>query len=517
MSKEELPSLSNVLSINPYKNSYASSISNFLNEIESPIYNKEQYVISYLNTKNFINSHIDISKNIPDEDLYDAIYNKTYDELGLDQAIMYEIQYIETFNNYDEDNRSFHVFIIDPSVIEDVFNDIIQKVKYIDYITPSPLLIKALYSKNIIEDSGIHCFIYFQENDTFITIYNERNFIYTKSINYSFLQMHERFCEILGEIIEYDEFISILSNEDLKTTTSKYKIDIIKLYKEVFVNINEILTYVKRALDIEKIERIYIDTQLNFLTNLDEMAEVELGIESYSFNFNYGFENTQNSVDHLHSLMHIYTTLMDNEKYLCNFSTYHRPAKFLKRDSGKALLIAAASLLIAFIYPISFWTLEYAQSLQYRLLEDEYTTLHNLKLAREATIKESEEEKEKLSKLLSFEEQDYIDKKNTLIKIHEVKVDYPMKADLLHLLTKDLNRYMVRIESAIYSQAEKKEKSSALKELRLGLVSSDDKRITDLIKYLTDTYEGKFHFSIEKISYEEKTKLFFGELKVNLL
>ncbi|MCK9454816.1 MAG: hypothetical protein WCY51_02535 [Sulfurimonas sp.] len=518
MSKKEQHAFSNVLSINPYKGAYVSAVSNFLNETTSATYSKEQYVISYLNTKSFINSHISVSKNIPEEDLYDAIYNKAYDELGLDQAIMYQLQYIETFDALEEENRSFHVFIIDPMVVDDVFKDVVEKVKYVDYILPSPLLYKSLYSKDLIESSGVHCFVYFQENDTFITIYNEKNFIYTKSINYSFLQMHERFCEIYGELVEYEDFINFLSNEDLKTTENIYKSHIIKLYKEIFSNINDILTYVKRALDIEKIECVYIDTQLKSLTKLDEMAEVELSIKSSSFNFDYGFESDDHYVDHFHSLMYIYTTLPQEDKYECNFTTYFRPPSFTKRASGRAILLAAASLVLAFLYPASYWTLTYAQSLQHKLLEDEYKSVHNIKVTREATVKNREADKTKVSTLLAAEENEYIDKKNTLIKIHDVKVNYPMKAELIHRLTKDLNRYSVKIESAFYSEAKESEKSSSLiKELKLGLVSSNDKKITDLIKYLTKVYEGKFHFSIAEISYENESKLYFGELKVSLL
>jgi hypothetical protein len=517
MSKKKKHSFSSVLSINPYKGTYVSSISNFLNKITSPTYNKEQYVVSYLNTKSFINSHISVSKNIPDDDLYDAIYNKAYDELGLDQAIMYQIEYIETFNNLDEENRNFHVFIIDPAVIDDVFKNVVEKVKYIDYIIPSPLLLKSLYSKEIIESSGVHCFIYFQENDTFITIYNEKNFIYTKSINYSFLQMHERFCELHGEMIEYEDFINFLKNEDLKTTESVYKTDVIRLYKEIFTNINDILTYVKRALDINKIDCIYIDSQLASVTKLDEISEVELSIKSNNFNFDYGFEKSENNIDHLHSLMHLYTTLSEKERYECNFTTYHRPPKFIKRESGRAILLSAAALVLAFLYPATYWTLTYAQSLQYKLLEEEYKNVHNIKVTREATIKSREAEKEKVSKLLAQEEQEYIEKKNTLIKIHDVKVNYPMKAGLIYKLTKDLNRYDVRLESAFYTESNKHNKDDKTKELKLKLVSSNDKKITDLIKYLTKIYEGKFYFWIDEISYEEKTKLYFGELKVNLL
>jgi len=517
MSKKEKHSFSGVLSVNPYKNSYVSAVSSFLSETTSPVYNKNQYVVSYLNTKGFINSHISISKNIPDEDLYDAVYNKTYDELGLDQAVSYQIQYIETFNNIDEDNRNFHVFIIDPIVIEDVFKTTVEKIKYIDYIIPSPLLLKSLYSKEIIEDSGVHCFIYFQENDTFLTIYNEKDFVYTKSINYSFLQMHERFCELFGEMVVYEDFINFLTHENLKTTESEYKTPLIKLYKEIFANINDILTYVKRALDIDKIECVYIDTQLPSITKLDEMAEVELSVKSSSFNFDYGFESSDSHIGHLHYLMHLYTTLSEEERYSCNFTTYHRPPMFTKRESGRVILLAAASLVAAFIYPVSYWTLTYAQSLQYKLLHEEYNTIHNVKITREATLKNREADKEKISKLLAFEKQEYIEKKNTLIKIHDVKVNYPMKAALLYKFTKDLNRYRVKIESAAYSDNNETDRVDNAKELTFNLVSSNDKKITGLIKYLTKTYEDKFHFFLDEISYKKESKLYFAELKVNLL
>lgn len=514
MSNQEQHSFSSIVSVNPYKNTYVNAVSSFLNETSSPSYAKNQYTTSYINSKGFLNSQITISKNIPEEDLYDAIFNKVYDEVGLDQTITYYIQYIEIFDAFDEEDRTFHVFIVDPIVIEDVFKDPVEKIKYIDNITPSPLLLKALYAKNIIDDNGVHCFIYFQENDTFISIYNEQEFIYTKSINYSFIQMHERFCEIFGEQVEYEDFLNFLSTENLKTSNSPYKHSIIKLYKEIFSNINDILTYVKRALDIEKIDTIYIDSQVPIVTKLDEMAEVELSITSTTFDFDYGFESDDDNIDHLHMLMHLCTTLPKEDIYHCNFSTYHRPPKFVQRDSGRVIILAIAALILSFVYPVSYWTLTYAQNLQYTLLEEEYREIHNIKITREATIKNKLADKAKVSKLLDNEKEEYRNKKNTLIKIHDVKVNYPMKANLLYKLTKDLNRYKVKLETIVYDEDAKDDPT---KHLKLGLVSSKDKKITDLIKYLTKTYEDKFHFSLEKISYEEDTKLYFSEVKVNLL
>lgn len=536
MSKKPEHSFSSVLSINPYKNVCLSGISSFLSETSSPEYKKDQYVLSYLNTQGFINAQVSITKNIPEEDLYDAINNKIYDELGLDQAVMYQVQFIELFNNLDEDNRTFHVFIVDPLTLTQTYQSVIEKVKYIDTIVPAPLLLKSLYSKEIIEGSGVHCFIYFQENDTFVTVYNEKEFLYTKSIKFSFLQMHERFCELYGERVEYEDFLHFIQKENLKETLSDYKEYIIKLYKEIFSNINDIVTYVKRAFEVDKIEHVYIGSQIATLTKLDEMAEAELGLKCSDFSFDYGYESNDSYIDQLHALMHLYAALDDNEKYQCNFSIYHRPPKFTQRESGKLIMLVAASLLIAFLYPSIYWSLAYAQSFQYEILEEKYIEVHNIRTTREAIIKNKEAEKAKVAALLQSEQENYDEKKATLMKIHDVKVNYPMKAKLLNIFISDINLFKVQLEALSYydyleKPLEKETKQTKtvlqkqaniseekkLKTFVFHLVASSDKNITNLLEHYTKKFERKFKFSLEEIVYEDESKKYFAELKVELL
>ncbi len=509
--KEKQHSFASILSIDPYTDTYVRGVSSFLNGVDAPEYQKDQFAISYLNTQGFINSQISITKNIPEEDLLDAISNKVYDDLALDQAITYQIQFIETFNNLDEDNRYFHVFVVDPLIIDETYAATIEKIKYLDVIIPTPLLLKSLYTKEIIDTSGVHCFIYFQEDDAFVTVYNEKEYIYTKSIKYSFIQMHERFCELYGERIDYEEFMDFLTNANLKETSSDFKEYFIRLFKEIFANINDILTYIKRAFEIEKINHVYIGMQVASVTKLDELAEVELSIKSSNFEFDYGFETSDLYIDQLHSLMQLYTMLPPEEKYNCNFTTYFRPPKFTQRASGKLIILTAASFVLAFLYPVTYWSLTFAQSYQYDLLEQEYAEVHNIKITREATIKNREADKEKMLTLLNKEKQNYNDKKNTLIKIHDVKVNYPMKAKLLVLFTKDLNKFGVKVESLSYEQ------DDTGKTFHFDLVSSNDKKITNLVEYLTSKHEGKFHFSLNKIYYGEDSKKYFSALKVTLL
>jgi len=511
MSTSKQQSFRSVLSLNPYKGTYFSGLSSFISKTSSPSYSKEQFVISYLNTKDFINAQIEISKNIPEEDLFDAINSKVYDELALDQAVEYKVQYIEIFNILDEGNRHFHVFIVDPLDITGRFADSIEKIKYIDIIIPAPLLIKSIYAKDIIENNGVHCFIYIQENDAFVTIYKQQEFVYTKSIKFSLIDMHERFCELYGERIDYDYFVNFFSKESLKHSNSDYKPFFIRLYKELFSNINDILTYAKRAFEIEKFEHVYIGSQIETITQFHEMLEVELNIKSSEFNFDYGFEKNKEYVDQLHLMMQIYTTIPTDEKYECNFTPYERPPKFIKRESGKLIMLAFGSLVLAFAYPVTYWTLTYAQELQENLLQQDYNEVHITKVSRASTIKNRVKEKKKASKLLKEEKKEYREKKNTLIKIHKVKVDYPMKAKLLALFAKDLNKFQVNINAITYSQVNNQ------KILSLHLIANQDRKITQLVKYLTKNYEGKFNFNLKKITLNKKTNNYFSELKVTLL
>lgn len=511
MGQETKGTYSSVLSINPYTSSCVSYTSGFVENQKNPNFSKEQYVISRFDIKDIISSHISISKNIPEEDLFDAITTKAYDELGLDQAVEYTIKYIETFVNTDDENRGFYLFIVDPTQIDETFKAAVEKVKYIDLIVPTPLLIKTLYTKKIIEDAGVHCFIYFQENDTFITIYNEHEFIYTKSLKYSLLQMHERFCEIYGERVDYDSFIDFFKNHNLKETQSDYKQYFIKLYKEIFASINDIITYSKRAYDIDKIEHIYIGSELQTVTKLDEILEFELQIKSSNFEFDYGFENKDLYVPEIESLMMLYANLDEKDRYDCNFTQFPRPPKFIKRESGKLIMLTAASIVIAFIYPFTYWLLTYAQSFQYDILTQQYKEIHSVKSAREAIINDKEKEKKEAIAFLDKEKKEYIDKKNTLIKIHDIKINYPMKAKLLSILTQDLNLYDVKIDNITYTQKE------SVKKFKLNLVAPKDKQITSLIEHLTKKHENKFDFSIERIFFDEKNEKYFSELEIKLL
>ncbi len=510
MNLEKQQSFTSVLSVDPYKREYFKSISSHLEREVDPVYSKSQFVVSYLGAKSFISSLISVSKNIPEDDLSDIIENKVYEELALDMAISYKINYIETYNHADEANRFFHVFVVDPLNLDEDFANSVEDIKYIDQIIPVPLLLKTLYTKEILDSSGVQCFIYFQENDTFLTVYAESDFIYMKSLKFSLRELHERFCELLGEQTSFEMFSQILSNDGFATPNREFQQYFIKLFAETFLHVNDVITYVKRAFEIEKIDHIYIGSEIGIIAGLDEYSQTYLAIKSTEFNFNYGY-TTDGYINQLHALMHLYTTVPSVQRYECNFSLFHRPPPFAKRESGKLILLTSAALALGLLYPITNWSLSYAEAIRYQLLENDYQTIHDTKTTREATIKLKETQKIEADKVKKAQEDEYNNKKNTLIKIHEVKVDYPMKSKHLTYLTKDFNRYSVMLKNVHYNE------TNSSKTFVFSLTSTSDKKVTELLEYLTKTKTDKYKFSLEHIDFDEKEKNYISELKVNLL
>jgi hypothetical protein len=346
--------------------------------------------------------------------------------------------------------------------------------------------------------------------------------------------MHERFCELFGEKIDYDEFIEFLSKEDFKTSNSDFTKYYIRLYKEILSNISDIITYLKRAYEIDHIEKLYIGTQIETLTKFDEIAEAELSLRTQDFVFECGYENGNKHLDQLHNLMQLYTTVSHEDRYECNFSVYHRPPSFVKRDSGKLIILTLLAMVLAFAYPITYWSLNYASNLHYNKLKKDRQLLETKKSTKESIIKDRLAERKRIVSLLKDEQRAYKEKKDTLIKINEVNVNYKMKSKILALLVKDLNKFHVNISSMHYLQLSSKEllsfgihvdTASATDDLNIkttkvfvfDLVAKSDEQITKLIEYMTDIHDGQFIISIDKILYDKATKKYFSELKVIIL
>jgi hypothetical protein len=465
---------------------------------------KDTFTISYIPSKDIIFATIDISRNIPDSDLRDAIEIKVYDELGLDSTINYSITYLETETN-DTNNRIYNVFVIDAAVSNARLSEIKKHTKYVDYATGAPFLIQSLYKKAFIEPDGTDCFVYFQKEDAFLAIYRDGEYVYSKSLHYSLTQINEKFCELIGERIDDKDFEKLLTKDGPKGVNLDYQQHLMKLFGEIFLYINDILIYAKRSYSLESIDKIYIGSEVGVILGVEEYAQSYLGLETYDFNFNIAKNSKDWYIDQIQVMMILTAQFYFEEKDdSLNFSSFKRPPPLSQRPLGKLMGVLAASLVLSFSYPA--YQLGYSYFLQLKLSQQskEYKKL-NLKttaIKRElATLKKQEE---KLKKLLGKEQTKFNFRKKLLTQIYEKKISYPMKALILAEIFKISNRYHSKIKDVEFKDDK----------FTLDVQNRSDKKITEFIKSLTAL--NKYNINTEKIEKVDKKQMYISKITVGL-
>lgn len=503
------PVLSTVISANPFSREYYSGTSTQIESIVKPKFQKNQYAVSYLKTSSFLSTKIEISKNIDEEDRHDVIENKTYEELGLDLATEYKIDYFELEYEEDESNLVYYVFAVDPIDLKENFAPIVDEIKYIDQVYPVPLLLKSLFTKEIITTSGVDCFIYFSGDDAFLTLYRDGEFLYTKALNYTIEGLHEAFCEIYGERVEYENFKTLLIEEGLRTTNEENREYLIKLFNEMFTQINDVLVFAKRAYEIEEINRVYIGSSLGVVYGIDEYFQMTLGIETLNFDFEYGFETKEFYVDQIHQLLHLTSQLKAEERYPCNFTLFNRPPPFIQRESGRLLSLAAAAIILTSIYPL--FNVAYSLYADYEnsSLKRSKLQKHEEREIRQQQVQLHAKKRDELKVKIKTALQTQKAQKQVLEQIHKQKVDYRMKATAIASLTQDLNAYNVRLISLKYDDKLKGAFS-------LEMVASKEKYITDMVEKLTMSKSSLFEFSLDEISFDGSVEYYTCNLKVGL-
>jgi hypothetical protein len=504
-SSSESP-VKNIVTLNAYTGkSYA-----FKNDLFKPLdkltYNTSNFITSYVNNKDIISTTVHISRNIPEEDIRDILDIKAYEELGLDQATAYTISSFEVETSGEE--RKFHIFVAEPESLDELYLPLKEETKYIDLIVPAPLLYKSLYKKEILQDNQAHCFVYFTQNDAFVTVYNNGQYLYSKSIEFSLEQIYDKYCESIGEKIDEKEFYTVLESEGLKTTNNDYQQNFMKIFAEVFITINDIIIYVKRAFELDSIDQMFIGSEKGPIIGLDDYSQNYLGLHSSDFNFNYNVTSEEWYTDQLQYLMLLSSfDYMEDESSLVNLTTYPRPPSFVNRASGQFIIATAAAITLSLAYPLVYLVGSYVNDAKIYAL-----TIENNKLTAESNkykkiLSEKKSQIKVLDEKIKVLTDTYNRKSKTLTSIYDKKVNYRLKSGMFHTFAKELDQFEVNVDQL------KSENNSVW----LSLVSSDDRKFTEVIKYMSEThFDEIIGIDIERIQKDPASSYYKGLLKVEL-
>jgi len=502
----EEKSFQSIVTIDSYNHRFYLYRNDALRSVEKIQFKRQNYYTTFVANKDLIISPLDISRNIPDEDIAGALEDKAYDELGLDPATEYLFQYREIEGTGE--GRKFQVFVLDRSLYDSLFAEVREEIKYIDLVVPAPLLYQPLYDNTILERKKVHCFLYFTHYDTTLTFYRDGEYLYSKSIQYTLKNLYDRYCEIAGKTVDEKQFFRIFQKEGVKTTHLEFQQNLTKLFNEVFITINDIVIYTKRAYNVDVIDHMYIGSELGPISGVEEYAQNYLGLYSSSMIFDFKIKSDEWYVDQYHPMMvRITERYLEDAEGMINFSQNPRPPAFHKRASGQFILSLVAAILLASAYPLYFLVSSYLIDLKnYQLTKEEHQLAAEVRKYRsilgrkKAKIKELDERIAQLQK-------SYNAKEKTLLSVYDKKVNYRLKSDQLAAFAAELSRFGLHSD----------EMTSNEDRYAISMLSDTDQNITALIKDLTEKYANDIaRIDIERITADENNSLYRGILKVDL-
>ncbi|CAA6826699.1 MAG: FIG00470756: hypothetical protein [uncultured Sulfurovum sp.] len=469
-------------------------------------YNTSHYTASYLQNKNCINTSVFISRSIPEEDISDVLEIKAYEELGLDQTLDYSISSVEIHS--DEEEREFSIFVTQADKMDALYVPIKEHTKYIDLIIPAPLLYKALYNKEVLALEGVHAFVYFTHEDSFVTLYKNGEFLYAKSIPFSYMEIYDKYCEATGNKVEEKEFFTLLETDGLKTSHQGNQEKFMQIFAEVFMSINDIIIYAKRAFRLENIDKLYIGSQKGDITGINEYAKSYLGLDAEKLDFNYNIKTTESYVDQLQYLMLLTAyDYIDDEKSIANLTMFPRAPAFQNRASGQFIIAVFAAISIGLAYPIFYLLGAYMNDAKILMLSKENNKLQTQTNKYKQVLGVKKKEIEALDVKITALEKKYDGKTKTLTSIYDKKVNYRLKSSTFHDIAEELTKHDVKIDRI----------NSKDDTIWVSLVSSSDRKLTELIKYISDTHFSEINnIDIEMIHKDNNSSYYKGLLKVEL-
>ncbi len=494
----------NITTINPYIDSFYEYKNQEFKKVKKLTYNDKSYTISYLTNKEMIIASIDVGYKLSEDELEGYFFDKAYEELGLDEEKEYAINYQK--RDDDVDSFVYNLFISEPEKVDSYFDKVVEESKYIDLLIPAPLLFKTLYRNKVLENRDAHCYIYFTMKDAFVTIYKDGNFIYSKSLEFSLEQIYEKYCALIGEKVDKVEFFEILNSEGLKTSNTNYQQNLMKIFGDIFLQINDIVIYAKRAYNIDSIQKLFLGSVDSPIIGLSDYGYNYLGIPTFNLDFNFDIKNDEWYVDQLqYLLLKSGLDYIEEPQKTLNISTYPRAPIFVKRASGQFIISFIVTSLLAIGVPLFYLVPAYSLeaynlklSSDDKSLKEESSNYKKILKEKKEVIALAEKDLKKLEKI--FEK-----KAKTLIAIHNKKVNYRFKSNFLHIFSKDLEKYDLHIEE-IFSEND---------DFILHLVSNDEKNITKYIKYVSKKYFKEIRIiDIKRIELDEKERIYRGVLKV---
>jgi len=284
---------------------------------------------SIIKYKNIYVYSFKLPGDIKEDELEMEVEKYLYNEEALDFSKDYKINFV-----FRKINNEYFIeaFVVEIDKLKSEFEKIVEKFKYIEFISPSFFVFSSYYDvKN--EENYNDLFIYFDKEDSYVVCFSNKEFVFVKGL-LKFALLEEEIGDDVLEILEKKGL-----NQDLYEDESLYnKVD--EFFSQFFSRLNSIINYNLASYNLNKIDRIFFYSPFK-INNLVEQYKEFWNLSGIEFKL-LDIETDYDKFDYLATIFNAKN--YKNEEL--NFSIFKKPPPIYKRESGKIALIAGGALLV---------------------------------------------------------------------------------------------------------------------------------------------------------------------------
>lgn len=490
-----------IVTHDPYmQTSYAFS-GNKISQIDLSKANKNNFFISYIKYKDLLIGNIEIPISTEEDDISNLITIKAYEQFNLDPSSEYKIVYNETVSISSE-TKIFNVFITDVVLTDKLFSFALKKIPYIDYIVAAPLMFYPLYKKNILSSQNTDAFMVLQEDDAFMAVYQNGEYIQSRPLRYSIKNISDKFSTLSGNKLNDSAFLDIIKN-GTNTQDDRNRDFIIEIFDEISYYIGDLVNSLSRFIG-SNISNINVITDIK-MGNFAEFIQEKLDIPTTHLEPNIAINSKEVASSNIHNIMVInsqyYKETQEND---FNFSNFLRPLPLFQRNSGKLILYTLVGILIGSLYPLYLYVSGIVTDIDTADKRSEYEINNADKIRIEGAIAALEQQILNISKSIEAEKNIIDFRKNTIKEIYDKKVNYPMKGIVLFELSNLINNK--DIQTARINNSDRN--------MEITLISKDEKKLTELMQNINTS--DKYSILTKEILLDKKYEIPSYETNVTI-
>ena len=287
-------------------------------------------VTGCINYDYILNINFKIPKNVSEDLLEIEVEKHLFSEGTLSYEKEYKIVY--KYKEF-EDFYNVEAFIVEIDVLKKEFSEYVKTFKYIDFISASPFVFKSFYELSKV-DPKRDIFIYFDEKDSFLSCFENGEFVFVKSLNKLPI-----LAKSLNLSIKETKKLLIKNGLDEEKYEDKEQFLIINnFFSDFFMKVNNLINNSINYYRIEKIDNIYFYSSFDIKGLFEQynkfFIENDINFKRYELDTNY---------DYFDYTVAIYNSKnYKNEKE--NFSFFPRKLPFFRTKLGIFITILFISL-----------------------------------------------------------------------------------------------------------------------------------------------------------------------------